>query len=321
MIFWRYTALFFSAIALLSLQKMPCLAPKSLSQNAKLILCPLLKKLICMKIPPLLCLMGLLAVGSLFHCKKQAVETSPSPNSTDDDILKVLLLGNSHTYYHDLPQTIKEITASSGFTDSILIVVVAPGGYSLQEHSISQQTLDAVQQENWDWVILQENASLAALPTNEAAASFYPFVSTLKNLVRANNKETELLLYMTHAYKDGALDCSAHPTICTYQQMQNQIRRNYIAVGDQVGIRIAPAGIMWKIVLQEIDVILWDTDTIHPSPLGSYISALTIYAMMQDQAIENQVYAPDILDDDSRMLIFQLINQSIFENKPDWRIF
>jgi len=42
MIFWRYTALFFSAIALLSLQKMPSLSPKSLSQNAELILCPLL---------------------------------------------------------------------------------------------------------------------------------------------------------------------------------------------------------------------------------------------------------------------------------------
>jgi len=44
MIFWRYTALFFSAIALLSLQKMPGLSPKSLSQNAELILCPLLRK-------------------------------------------------------------------------------------------------------------------------------------------------------------------------------------------------------------------------------------------------------------------------------------
>jgi len=42
MIFWRYTALFFSAIALLSLQKIPCLSPKSLSQNAELILWPLL---------------------------------------------------------------------------------------------------------------------------------------------------------------------------------------------------------------------------------------------------------------------------------------
>jgi len=44
MIFWRYTALFFSAITLLSLQKMPCLSPKSLSQNAELILCPLLSE-------------------------------------------------------------------------------------------------------------------------------------------------------------------------------------------------------------------------------------------------------------------------------------
>jgi len=44
MIFWRYTALFFSAIALLSLQKMSCLAPKSLSQNAELILCPFLRQ-------------------------------------------------------------------------------------------------------------------------------------------------------------------------------------------------------------------------------------------------------------------------------------
>jgi len=53
MIFWRYTTLFFSAIALLSLQKMPCLSPKSLSQNAELILCPLLNPKTIEKTKPL----------------------------------------------------------------------------------------------------------------------------------------------------------------------------------------------------------------------------------------------------------------------------
>ncbi len=42
MIFRRYTSLFFSAVAVLCLQKMPRLSPKSLFQNAELIICPLL---------------------------------------------------------------------------------------------------------------------------------------------------------------------------------------------------------------------------------------------------------------------------------------
>ena len=42
MIFQYYASLFFSAVAVLCLQKMPPLVPKSLSQNAEFIIGPLL---------------------------------------------------------------------------------------------------------------------------------------------------------------------------------------------------------------------------------------------------------------------------------------
>lgn len=264
---------------------------------------------------------GLLALALLSTCKKQDDDSPTTPDGTDDGILKVAFIGNSHTYYHDLPNTVKQITISSGFSDSILVAVAAPGGYSLEEHAAYQPTLDLLKAEHWDWVILQENASRAALAPNEAEMRFFPFVQQIKNLLRSQNSETKLLLYLTHAYQEGTPDCTARPDICTYEQMQNQIRRNYVEIGDRLGIGIAPAGIMWKILLEREELPLWNEDTIHPSPLGSYVSALTIYAIMQEQSLKDELYTPSFVEPDHKTLILEVINQSIFEDMPDWRSF
>lgn len=254
--------------------------------------------------------------------KEKGMTPEPTPaDSVNDGILKVLFIGNSHTSYYDFPKTFKAIMASAAFPDSIQIAVSAPGGFSLEEHAMSNQTLDLLNGDNWDWVVLQENATLAALPQAAAEIQVYPFAAQLQNRIKINNSETKTILYMTHAYQGGAPDCATIPNSCTYDWMQNEIRHNYLMMADRLGAKVAPAGMMWKILLSQKEMNLWEVDTIHPNPTGAYISALTLFASIQEQRLSNEFFVPSFLETTDRDLIFQVINQSIFDENPNWKVY
>ena len=266
--------------------------------------------------PFLLCFAILSACGN-----DETVGPITDPYGLDDGILKILFIGNSHTYYNDLPATVKKTILSSGYPDSVLVVVSAPGGFAFKDHVESTQTQSSVQAENWDWVVLQENGGYASFPPEKAQTEVYPFAAQLRDMVKANNKGTKILLYMTHGYRDGASWCDQDPAVCSYGQMQNEIRRNYIFMGNSLDAGIAPAGMMWKIILSQKELGLWDADTVHPSPTGSYISALTLFAVMQDQRLSSALFVPAFLAADDRELIFDVVNGSVFDGDPDWRVF
>lgn len=74
----------------------------------------------------------------------------------------VLFIGNSYTYVNDLPNTLRQLALSLG--DTVTVASSAPGGYTLFQHSTYQPTLDAIAAQPWDYVVLQEQSQLGALP-------------------------------------------------------------------------------------------------------------------------------------------------------------
>ena len=65
---------------------------------------------------------------------------------------EVLFVGNSYTFYNNLPQLVADIALSLG--DTLIHDSSTPGGATFNAHSSNSQTLSKISQQQWDYVVL-----------------------------------------------------------------------------------------------------------------------------------------------------------------------
>jgi len=267
-----------------------------------------------------LLILGICILG-FSGCSPSQDDTPVVENNLEDGVLKILFIGNSHTYYNELPQLVSGILENTIDAQEVLIESSTVGGSTLKDHSESTTTLDKINKENWDFVVLQENAALASISFQDAKNEIYPFSRDLKDQIKSNNTNTTVLLYMTHAYEEGFPSCVDNPNACTYETMQTEIRRNYIYMETNLQAELAPAGIIWWMIKDQYNLEMWDADTYHPSIEGSWISALTLSTFFNPNQIELNILPNEHFDENEKQIIVETINKSIFENNPDWRAY
>lgn len=201
-----------------------------------------------------------------------------SPGLFSRDIKKALFLGNSYTYFNDLPSLVSQIAYSKG--DSLFAVKYTPGGYTFQLHSQDPMTRAAIAAGPWDVVILQEQSQLPALWPDSVAVTTYPFADTLNRLIRENDSCSLTLFFMTWGRKYGDQEfCPVYPPVCTYNGMQARLRESYLAMGMMFNAEVSPVGAAWKTTrAMNPGIELYQSDNSHPSLSGSYLAACTFYA-------------------------------------------
>ena len=247
---------------------------------------------------------------------QENVDSSPQ-------IFKVLFIGNSHTYTYDIPTTIKQMAAAVG--DSIFTDQETPGGFSFRQHSLHAETLSKIQSQKWDYVVLQGNGWMQALPPVMIDTASIPYAESLRNAIKTNSTSTKIILYMTHGYREGVLTvdatdwCAQDPLVCDYEGMQERIRENYLHLAELVNAEIAPSGMMWKLILDKYpDIDLYQADGVHASENGSYIAACAIYSMISKRKPQNS-FRPSGVSEVDALDIQQTVSDAIFECNPDWR--
>src|ERR1044071_130498 len=72
---------------------------------------------------------------------------------------RVLFLGNSYTYFNNLPAIVSEL-AKAGHQCTVETRMIAPGGKTLRDHWDSSASREALNSEAWDFVVLQDQSTL-----------------------------------------------------------------------------------------------------------------------------------------------------------------
>ena len=190
----------------------------------------------------------------------------------------VLFIGNSYTYVNDLPNTMRELALSLG--DDVTVASSAPGGYTLFQHSTYAPTLSALGSQQWDFVVMQEQSQLGALPTDVTNTEIG--ATQLVTAIEANDECTYPVFYMTWGRQNGDdQNCANFPFMCTYDGMQQGLRDNYIALGEYNDGYVAPVGSAWKVVRDTHPLInLYAADGSHPSVEGTYLAACVFYCTL-----------------------------------------
>ena len=185
--------------------------------------------------------------------------------------MKILFIGNSYTYFNDMPTLFSRLCGCNG--KQAQVFSVTKGGRKLHENldSADQTTreLDAVVQQNpMDVIILQEHS---VLPITD----FDRFSANIKSLMEKIGP-ARYVLYQTWARKAGAEFLQEHKL--TPRTMALRLQEAYTRAAQICDIDRAPVGQCFLEISEthpEID--LYDPDLTHPSYAGSCLSAMTHY--------------------------------------------
>jgi hypothetical protein len=202
--------------------------------------------------------------------------------------LKVLFIGNSYTYVNDMPQMVADIAAAMG--DTVVWDMEAPGGALFLDHYLGNPaTIAKIQAGGWDYVVLQEQSLVPAMPEG-VVDNFFIYAKKLDSLVNRYNPCAETLFYMTWGRKNGhPYYCNVYsnpqvynwPHFCTYAAMDSVIRIRYLMAADSNLAVLSPVGAVWHYIRDNYpSVELYAPDESHPSPEGSYAAACCFYTAL-----------------------------------------
>lgn len=215
---------------------------------------------------------------------------------------KVLWVGNSYTYFHDLPKIVEQLASEQG--QQLTITPVLKGGERFKGHLTNPRLLELLKQGGWDYVVLQEQSTLPAGPTVKVAEEVYPYAHTLDSLAHAASPDTHVVYYMTWGHRYGSIYdmWGDYPMYKTYEGMQIRLTTSYIEMAYANGGLCAPVGIAWKMVRSERpDINLYEPDNFHPSLEGSWLAANVLTATLIGQTFQPATL-PDIDASDARYL-------------------
>ena len=187
--------------------------------------------------------------------------------SAQQDTLRVLFVGNSFTYFNNLPQMVSAMATSQGIP--ILTRQSTVGGSNLEQHWKGEKgtrTMALLDSEDWDYVVLN-NHSLSAIDTPESFMEY-----GRKFAARIVEKGAKPVFMMTWAYKSNPL-------------MQEKITAMYSQLAADTGSDFVPAGPLFEAARHwRPDMELFFDDK-HPSPNGTYLLALAFYKYLSGKTV------------------------------------
>lgn len=185
--------------------------------------------------------------------------------------MNILFIGNSYTYYNDMPAIFAALAQDNG--NPVCVDAVTKGGRKLYanldpEDEYCQRILALTGEKSYDVLILQEQSYFPLVDSK----NFCRGVTELKKLVNA--KRT--LLYATWGRGEGCPLLEEHGW--TSEGMTGDLYDAYLLAAELSGSEICPVGKCFLALGKEApEIELYNPDLSHPSYEGSCVAALAFY--------------------------------------------
>lgn len=239
-------------------------------------------------------------------------ETPPAPKPTVLDKngnYSFLFIGNSYTYSNNMPEQIfANILKEAGYTATV--TSITKGGWYLIDSAkstdeVGKQVDSAFNLNSYDFVVLQEQSTCPAT----TPAKFYTGVRNLAEKVRANGATP--ILYSTWGRKEG--NSVLETNGWTNESMTWLTAAAYQAIGAELEIDVAYAGLaFYDVYTNNTDINLYNDDLTHPSEMGSYLAAMTIFAKATGVDPTTVDYSANLSEDDAEILK-EAARKAVFE--------
>jgi hypothetical protein len=225
---------------------------------------------------------------------------APPPRAVAKNPLRVLFVGNSHTYFNDMPSMVVQLAAAAKEKRGLEISLEVEPGAGLLQHLANRKVHARLSQQRWDYVVLQDQQQRPSFTFDpkEVERQFFAPARTLDVLIRAASAKT--VLFMTAARRPGDPELVPGDD---YEHMQERTRQSYTRLAHELGATLAPVGVAWRWAHEKRpDLPLWAADGYHPGQYGSYLAACVFYRVLYDHSALDNPYTAGLPAADANLL-------------------
>jgi len=203
--------------------------------------------------------LGLLcALPPISGCLKASASGPSGPGSG------ILFVGNSLTYWNDLPLIVQAVFDAARGTSYDVGMVAFPD-VSLEDHWLDGTARQEIERGGWQIVVLQQGPS--SLP--ESRTLLRDYVGRFSERIKSIGARPALY--------------SVWPSQSRQADFDRAIE-SYKLAADDVGGMYFPVAAAWRAVWQrDSTVALYSPDGLHPSVAASYLAALVIYGVIANK--------------------------------------
>lgn len=194
--------------------------------------------------------------------------------------MRVLFLGNSYTFYNNMPELFKDICARNGVDAEVMSVTC--GGYTIahfvsNDNDCGRKAKELLKQYKFDYVVLQE---MSVRPASNPE-TFLKSVREFMPYIRKNGARPAL--YQTWGRPDGS------PLLVekgwTHEEMHELLKSAYVKAAKEHDAIFVPAGDRLHEAYRE-GRDTYSDDGGHPSPEGSAIIAQAFFDALVTKQME-----------------------------------
>ncbi|MCR5299307.1 MAG: hypothetical protein K6D92_00210 [Erysipelotrichaceae bacterium] len=179
--------------------------------------------------------------------------------------MKVLFIGNSHTFVHYVPLRVKWFFEKHG--KDIDVTMLTHPGVGLDYHIKQSQTYFDLMYGKYDAVVLQHNAH--PFPGKESV------ISGGKAIAGICPEQTKIYLYMTWSEKNNP-------------EGQKVMSEAYRELAAEIGAAVCPVGEWWWQIAEAYGEELYFADGEHSSVLGASLAAVVIGRTLLNMPVEKE---------------------------------
>ena len=194
--------------------------------------------------------------------------------------IRVLFIGNSYTFYHNLPRSGVANRRKRRLSDRR--DGLHQGQPTLYRSPAKRETASDARRRRMGLRRPTGAERAPALPTELVAEGTYRPARTLDSLVHAGSPQARVIYYMTWGRKEGSKTYGNHyPPVATYEGMQQRLATSYLEMAYRSGGWCAPVGLAWMRVRSEKpEYELYMPDGSHPSEAGTLLAANVIFSVI-----------------------------------------
>jgi len=210
----------------------------------------------------------LLALASVLGCLGADGPTGPELSGRDGR--PVLFVGNSLTYYNDLPLIVEALADSvPGLTPAqrLSTAMAAYPDFALYDHWADGNAVRAIDNKTkWDVVVLQQGSSAL----EESRVLLRDWTKRFDEKIKAAGARTAMYAVWPNAARQFDFD---------------RVNESYTLAATDVGGMLFPVGEAWRAAWRrDANLALYAGDGLHPSVSGSYVGGLVIASMLLDRS-------------------------------------
>ncbi len=229
---------------------------------------------------------------------------------------KVLFIGNSLTFFNDMPSMFGEIAKAKG--KDIEIEQHTPGGTGFIHHVDNSAVYNLFASQKWDAVVLQPGSGESAGVTSSAEQTIQRGLRLIDS-IRTHSPCAKIILY---EISNGiAPDGNGNGNYDNYFATQTKIRDTIAKIAEGMQLPFAPAGECFRNYYEtNPDLLLHNSyNDIHPSPAGSYMVACAIFNTLYQTELQPLNFYSD-LDIQTAINLQNISDNIVLPDMQQWFI-